>query len=207
MEKAKILDILEDKKIREKSNQQGKVDNKENINKQLQNKKEFHLNDINEDANDLLNTKSSYISHCEDNSFIQKKTQRDHFDDNLSENDCNPDPDKMLRINIFSDRQNQVKLTNPFKPTHLLLQDTYTLDFISRFICFKQNYSFDLLKNIAFYTLNQNQSKIFWSQHDTIKDIFESNKILFKDLVNEVSSLTLNDKNSQKSINIYFQIN
>ena len=56
-----------------------------------------------------------------------------------------------------------------FEKTKIKLQDNYSLDFITRFICYKQNLKSEHLDKIAFYTYeNDNKTKKEWNNHNTI---------------------------------------
>ena len=51
------------------------------------------------------------------------------------------------------------------------VETNYTLEFISRFICYKQNFKYDQIKKINFYTLEDNSKKKEWRQNDKISDV------------------------------------
>ena len=51
------------------------------------------------------------------------------------------------------------------------VETNYTLEFISRFICYKQNFKYEQIKKINFYTLEDNTKKKVWKQNDKIYDV------------------------------------
>ena len=64
-----------------------------------------------------------------------------------------------------------------FEKTRIKLEDTYTLEFITRFIGYKQNLKPEQLKKIDFYTLESDNKQKEWKDHDTlIKTIVEYDK-------------------------------
>jgi hypothetical protein len=74
------------------------------------------------------------------------------------------------------------------------VETNYTLEFISRFICYKQNFKFDQIKKINFYTMENNLKKKEWRQNDKISDVVSfDEKIDKSDLVEENEKEPQND--------------
>ena len=53
------------------------------------------------------------------------------------------------------------------------VEKSNTLEFISRFICYKQNFKYDQIKKINFYTFDNINKKKEWSQNDKISDVVD----------------------------------
>ena len=74
--------------------------------------------------------------------------------------------------------EKDAELQKYFKYTRMKVEKSNTLEFISRFICYKQNFKFDQIKKINFYTYDNNKIKE-WHQNDKISEVvnFDSKAI------------------------------
>ena len=89
------------------------------------------------------------------------------------------------------------------------LQDSYNLDFISRYICYKQNFKCEHIKRITFYTLEQNKKKKFWNSHSTtIKTLVDYDKNIRKNNINLLSNSNNNNNfnNYDYELSLFFLI-
>lgn len=73
-------------------------------------------------------------------------------------------------VKLFCD-DNEENLKNYFQKTQIFLEDSYTLEFISRYICYKQNFKCEQIKKIVFYTINNDKSKKYWDQSRPLKEL------------------------------------
>lgn len=113
--------------------------------------------------------------------LLNKKTNRDNshsqHNNELSSND--------IIVYINCDEKDE-SLQKYFKFTRMKVEDSHTLEFISRFICYKQNFKCDQIKKINFYTFDSNSKKKPWSQNDKISDVVKFDcKIPKKDEMKE----------------------
>ena len=128
-----------------------------------------------EDDKDLLELKSeSNLDTSSKNHFLNKKTTRDnHNHINLS-NDLNSTQTESqsneIIVRILCDEKD-AELQKYFKYTRMKVEKNFTLEFISRFICYKQNFKFEQIKKINFYTYENNNRKKEWSQSDKLSDV------------------------------------
>ena len=106
------------------------------------------------------------------NNLLNKKTNRDnHNHHNNSNNITNEETqNNEIIVRIICD-ENDAELQKYFKYTRMKIEKSNTLEFISRFICYKQNFKFDQIKKINFYTYENNTKKKEWSQNDRISDV------------------------------------
>ena len=151
-----------------------------------------HLHQIeknkNNDENELSESKLSNIIDQSSNSrshhhLLNKKTNRENINNSHIKNN-NKDKDKEkdnkdlneenkykeIIIRIICDEKD-AELKKYFKYTRMKVETNYTLEFISRFICYKQNFKYDQIKKINFYTLEDNSKKKEWRQNDKISDV------------------------------------
>ena len=109
--------------------------------------------------------------------FINKKR---HFELSYDEannilNTLNEGTNILIKLNCGEKFEGIQKF---FEKTRIKLEDTYTLEFITRFIGYKQNLKPEQLKKIDFYTLESDNKQKEWKDHDTlIKTIVEYDKI------------------------------
>ena len=150
-----------------------------------------HLNQLekikNNEENDINETKSSNTEQVSGSRshhhLLNKKTNRDnnhhtsnkknnHNKDNKSLNDEEEEEnkDEQIIIRILCDEKDE-ELKKYFKYTRMKVETNYTLEFVSRFICYKQNFKYDQIKKINFYTLEDNLKKKEWKQSDKISDV------------------------------------
>ena len=106
------------------------------------------------------------------NNLLNKKTSRDnHNNHNISNNTTNEEAqNNEIIVRIICD-ENDAELQKYFKYTRMKVEKSNTLEFISRFICYKQNFKFDQIKKINFYTYENNTKKKEWSQNDKISEV------------------------------------
>ena len=106
------------------------------------------------------------------NNLLNKKTNRDnHNHHNISNNTTNEEAqNNEIIVRIICD-ENDAELQKYFKYTRMKVEKSNTLEFISRFICYKQNFKFDQIKKINFYTYENNTKKKEWSQNDKISEV------------------------------------
>ena len=154
-----------------------------------------HLDQIEKGKNKLENdnteSKSNINSEHSSGSknhhhLLNKKTNRDNFHNNsnikknnnkeknikniLEEDEEEEKNNEPIIIRIICDEKDQ-ELKKYFNYTRMKVETNYTLEFISRFICYKQNFKYDQIKKINFYTLEDNLKKKEWKQSDKIKDV------------------------------------
>ena len=127
------------------------------------------------------------------NNLLNKKTNRDnhhhnHHNTNNSSNNLQQEGDQNneIIIRILCDEKD-AELQKYFKYTRMKVEKSYTLEFVSRFICYKQNFKYDQIKKINFYTYENNTQKKEWSQNDKISDV-----------VNFDSKITKSNKQEQE---------
>lgn len=97
-----------------------------------------------------------------------------------------------IDIKLFCDEKMEEDVKKYFTKTHLKLQDSYTLEFISRFICYKQNFPYESLKKIHFYTFNTDKSRQYWA-----------NTVLINEVINHLKSQTIT---CEKALDLYFDM-
>ena len=145
-----------------------------------------HLNQLektknNEENNELNESNLSNINDQSSNSkshhhVLNRKTNRDNHHsgiknsnkDNKDSKDENKNKEIIIRI-ICDEKDAELK--KYFKYTRMKVETNYTLEFISRFICYKQNFKYEQIKKINFYTLEDNSKKKVWKQNDKIYDV------------------------------------
>ena len=161
---------------------------------------EQSLNNININNNNLLNKKTKRDNHHKGNYNIND------IDNNInSEQD---DQNNEIIIRIFCDEKDS-ELQKYFKCTRMKVEKSYTLEFVSRFICYKQNFKYDQIKKINFYTYENNCKRKEWSQNDKIYDVVEFDSKVDKN--NEIMENIDKKKESFYShlyhLYLYFYIN
>ncbi len=100
------------------------------------------------------------------NNLLNKKTNRDNHHNTNNEEMQNNE----IIVRIICDEKD-AELQKYFKYTRMKVETNYTLEFISRFICYKQNFKFDQIKKINFYTMEDDLKKKEWKQNDKISDV------------------------------------
>ena len=146
---------------------------------QIETTKNTEDNELNESNASNANEQSSN-SRNHSHHFINRKTHRDtHHNSGLKnstkdnkENKETKDENKNkeIIIRILCDEKD-AELKKYFKYTRMKVETNYTLEFISRFICYKQNFKFDQIKKINFYTMEDDLKKKEWKQNDKISDV------------------------------------
>jgi hypothetical protein len=187
-----------------------------------------HLNQIekikNNEGNDneskLSNNNNEQSSSSRHHHLLNKKTNRDnpHHSNIKRNNHNNKENSKTLDeeeeesknepiiIRIICDEKD-AELKKYFKYTRMKVETNYTLEFISRFICYKQNFKYDQIKKINFYTLEDNLKKKEWKQSDKISDVVDfdikvtKNSKLMEDKIKE------NFYSNLYHLYLYFYIN
>ena len=125
----------------------------------------------NEENKEHIELKSNNENNLRNN-LLNKKTNRDnHNHHNNSNNITNEDTqNNEIIVRIMCD-ENDAELQKYFKYTRMKVEKSNTLEFISRFICYKQNFKFAQIKKINFYTYENNSKKKEWSQNDKISEV------------------------------------
>lgn len=100
------------------------------------------------------------------NEIIGRKTHRDVSSEIIDSFNKNNN----IVVRLFCD-DNEENLKNYFQKTRIFLHDSYTLEFISRYICYKQNFKCEQIKKIDFYTVNSDRSKKYWDQSIPLKEL------------------------------------
>ena len=136
----------------------------------------------------LLNKKTNR-DNFHNNSNIKKNNNKENIKNILEEDEVEEKNNEPIIIRIICDEKDQ-ELKKYFNYTRMKVETNYTLEFISRFICYKQNFKYDQIKKINFYTLEDNLKKKEWKQSDKIKDVV----ILMLKLVKVVNSLKKKSK-------------
>ena len=131
-----------------------------------------HKNQIqkmkNEDYKDYNNSIFKNESGIK-NHILNKKTNRsNHVSQKSSINDEVQNSEIIVRI-LCDEKDSELK--QYFKYTRMKVEKSNTLEFISRFICYKQNFKFDQIKKINFYTLENDAKKKEWNQNDKLSDV------------------------------------
>jgi hypothetical protein len=107
------------------------------------------------------------------NNLLNKKTNRDnHNHHNIGNNSNNTQDDTQnneVIVRIICDEKD-AELQKYFKYTRMKVEKSNTLEFISRFICYKQNFKYDQIKKINFYTYDNNKVKE-WNQNEKISEV------------------------------------
>jgi hypothetical protein len=142
----------------------------------------------------------------EEKFFINKKRYTEVTSEEANEilNSFNSGNKILIELNYG---EKDVVLKKLFEKTKIKLQDNYTLDFITRLICYKQNLNSDFLNQIIFYTLDSdNITKKNWNNYNTIlKTIVEYDKSHnFNQQINN-SNLMKGANDCYYILNLYFE--
>ena len=172
----------EDKLLQEQVKTSEKL-NQINLNKQL----------------DLLKNKDN----SKEKGFIEKKSERDKTNNNYKEKNKNGSQSIICKI-IYEGVNN--KLSRSFKDTKIKVDDNKNLDFISRFICYKEGLKSSFIKKLMFYTYDELKKKKEWNHTDLLQNIlnFEKENKDIKIVINK------NNNDLYKQLNhldVYFDIN
>ena len=137
-------------------------------------------------CNKIVNNENLGRKTLRDNSFLNNQM-------NLVENKVSS---IMIKLNVDESDEGLKKF---FEKTKIKVQDSYNLDFISRYICYKQNFKCENIKRITFYTLEENKKKKFWNSHSTtIKTLVDYDRNIRKDN-NNINLLTNSNNNNNFS--------
>ena len=155
--------------------------------------------------NELLHSNQNEHFKCNKvtNENLGKKTLRDNssninFNNHLLENKISS---IMIKLNVDDSEEGLKKF---FEKTKIKVQDSYNLDFISRYICYKQNFKCEYIKRIRFYTLEENKTKKFWNSHSTtIKTLVDYDKNIKQDNNNFSIGLSNPINNNNNNFNNY----
>ena len=126
------------------------------------------------ESNNLVNKEKKLEN---ESTFINKKRHFELSYDDASSilNTLNEGTNILIKLNCGEKFEGIQKF---FEKTRIKLEDTYTLEFITRFIGYKQNLKPEQLKKIDFYTLESDNKQKEWKDHDTsIKTIVEYDKM------------------------------
>ena len=162
-----------------------------------------NLNLFNNNINNNLNYNQNLKKLNENNLISQTENFYDYYNNNNSSMN--------ILIKINCDEAEEDSLKKHFIQTRMKIQDFYTLDFISRFIVFKQNFKCDQIKKIIFYTLDSNNSKKYWKDHNIkIKAIVDFDRKIPQKLLEsqkKISEFMYNNTNPiEYYLNLYFEI-
>ena len=135
----------------------------------------------NEEDKEHIELKSNNESNSLRNNLLNKKTNRDnHNHHNINSNISHEETqNNEIIVRIICDEKDE-DLQKYFKYTRMKVEKSNTLEFISRFICYKQNFKYDQIKKINFYTYENNAKKKEWSQNDKISDVVNYDSKIIK---------------------------
>lgn len=191
MKKTHQLDVEEDRGIRSHISHHSSTSehHHENRNHHRENSRSVNPFDLglNDGNSSMHNEESSNMSNSEGQNFLRKKRanpEREMVSNFFSGLD--------IDIKLFCDEKMEEDVKKYFSKTHLKLQDSYTLEFISRFICYKQNFPYESLKKIHFYTFNTDKTRQYWA-----------NTVLISDVINH---LKLQAIACEKALDLYFDM-
>ena len=170
-------------------------------------------NEESKEHNELKSNLSSENSNLRHN-LLNKKTNRDNHNSHNNHNSNNSNNIKNVNnthsneiiVRIMCDEKD-AELQKYFKYTRMKVEKSNTLEFISRFICYKQNFKYDQIKKINFYTYENNTKKKEWSQNDKISDVVNYDSKIIK------NDKMLKDENKESfyshlyHLYLYFYIN
>jgi hypothetical protein len=182
---------------------------------QIEKMKNNEENELTE-SNITNNNDQSSTSRNHSHHFINRKTHRDNHhnsglknsnkDNKTTKESKDENKNKEIIIRILCDEKD-AELKKYFKYTRMKVETNNTLEFISRFICYKQNFKYDQIKKINFYTLEDNLKKKEWKQSDKISDVVDfdikvtKNSKLMEDKIKE------NFYSNLYHLYLYFYIN
>ena len=167
-------------------NNENKEKNKENNlddSKSSNNINDINYNNKNINNNNLLNKKTKRDNHSHNNNHNNKGNNNNNnnneinnkIDNDINNNNINineqENKNSEIIIRILCDEKDS-GLQKYFKYTRMKVETSYTLEFVSRFICYKQNFKYDQIKKINFYTMD-NLKKKEWHQSDKICDVVD----------------------------------
>ena len=135
----------------------------------------------NEEDKEHIEIKSNNENNLLRNNLLNKKTNRDnHNHHNINSNISHEETqNNEIIVRIICDEKDE-DLQKYFKYTRMKVEKSNTLEFISRFICYKQNFKYDQIKKINFYTYENNAKKKEWSQNDKISDVVNYDSKIIK---------------------------
>ena len=142
--------------------------NKENDNSETKSNINSEHSSSSKNHHHLLNKKTTRDNFHNNNSNIKKNNNKENIKNLLDEEEEKNNEPIIIRI-ICDEKDNELK--KYFNYTRMKVETNYTLEFISRFICYKQNFKYDQIKKINFYTLEDNLKKKEWKQSDKIRDV------------------------------------
>ena len=142
----------------------------------------------------------------EEKFYINKKKYKELTSEEANEvlNSFNSGNKILIKLNYGEKKDILNKL---FEKTKIKLQDNYTLDFITRLICYKQNLNSNFLNKIIFYTLeSDNITKKQWNNYNTIiKTIVEYDKSHNFNQIIKNSNFVKGAKDCYYILNLYFE--
>ena len=185
---------------------------------QMEKIKHNEENGVNETKSNLNNNEhsSSTRSH---HHLLNRKKLRDnsHHNSNIKRNNHTKDnkhlneeeeenKNEQIIIRIICDEKD-AELKKYFKYTRMKVETNYTLEFISRFICYKQNFKYDQIKKINFYTMEDNSKKKEWRQSDKISEVVDFDAKVSKNNKNMEERIKENFYSHLYHLYLYFYIN
>ena len=168
-----------------------------------QNKKENLIDLINNINNKEFHKKCSILNELKNNSnnnykkknFLGKKIYNKFTSKNAEDLLKNFNKGNNIIINLnLDENEKDESLKKSFENSKLKIQDYYNLDFITKFILFKQNFKLNLNnKKIIYYTKENDGKKKYWLKKN----------ITIKNIVNHYKNLIENDEINNENINLY----
>lgn len=150
------------------------------------------------DSSKNENSNESEDGNSESESFLGRKRNNDEHRSKEKSHQI------IVRINCD---ERETDLLKYFKMTRMKIDDSYNLEFISRFICFKQNLNVNKIQKIHFYTYDSSKKKKNWSLQNFLKDVvaFDAKNLKnsSKELIEEMEDTFYQ---SLYHLNIYFCI-
>lgn len=166
----------------------------------------------NEENKEHIELKSNTSNELRRN-LLNKKTNRDNHHHNYhNTNNSNnilqqeDTQNNEIIVRILCDEKD-AELQKYFKYTRMKVEKSYTLEFVSRFICYKQNFKYDQIKKINFYTYENNSKKKEWSQNDKISDVVNFDSKIIKNNKQEQEESKESFYSHLYHLYLYFYIN
>ena len=136
------------------------------------------------------------------NNLLNKKTNRDNHHNTNNEEMQNNE----IIVRIICDEKD-AELQKYFKYTRMKVEISNTLEFISRFIIYKQNFKFDQIKKINFYTYENYTKKKEWSHNDKLSDVVNYDSKIIKNDIMRKNEIKESFYSHLYHLYLYFYIN
>ena len=145
------------------------------------------------------------------NNLLNRKTNRDnhnhhHNANNSNVKNINDTMNNEIIVRILCDEKD-AELQKYFKYTRMKVETKYTLEFISRFICYKQNFKYEQIKKINFYTYENNTKKKEWSHNDKLSDVVNYDSKIIKNDIMRKDEIKESFYSHLYHLYLYFYIN